>query len=218
MGRIFICIGLLVIATFSCKNTNKENLHNFKRLDGKTKHSHKEEHTQFSLVNDSIKVSFTAYKTTEKLPVSGIFKTVNITKSNTATTALEAMNGTEFSIPVSSLFTNDLTRTRDPKLLMFFFAVLKNTELISGTFKVKGERCSLDVTLNGETAKIPLETKMLTENKYTFTGVMNLKKWNAAEAITSINKACEVLHTGADGVSKTWSEVAVKTQVYLVKK
>ena len=174
-----IYVGLLVsIAMFSCKNTNKKDSHNAEHTDG-TEHRHKEEHSQFSLVNDSTKVSFIAYKTTEKLPVGGIFKTINITKSNTAATALEAMNGTEFSIPVSSLFTNDVTKTRDPKLLEFFFAALKNTELIFGTFNVDGKKCSLDITLNGETANIPLETEMLTENKYIFTGVMNLKNWNA---------------------------------------
>jgi hypothetical protein len=32
---------------------------------------------------------------------------------------------------------------------------------------------------------------------------MNLENWDALAAVASINKTCEALHTGKDGVSKT---------------
>ncbi len=210
-----VCVSLLAVTTFSCKNASKEHSPN---PDNKQTNKTEKEHSQYSLVVDSTKASFTAYKTTDRLPVGGIFKTINITKSNTGATALEALNGTEFSIPVSSLFTNDPTKTRDPKLLEFFFGALKNTELISGVLKVVDDKTSLDITLNGETANIPLNTEKLADNKYTFTGVMNLSKWNALDAVASINKACEALHTGADGISKTWDDVAIKGEILLIKK
>ena len=38
---------------------------------------------------------------------------------------------------------------------------------------------------------------------------MDITKWNAVEALNSLNIACKDLHKGADGVSKTWSEVAL---------
>lgn len=202
-----ITLSLLVFAGFSCKDAKKEK-----------EQTEEAQVEQYSLVADSTKVSFTAYKTTEKKPVGGKFTTINITNATTGETALEALNGTKFSIPVSSLFTNDATGTRDPKLLEFFFGVMKNTELISGEFKATADNtCSIDVTLNGETANIPL-TYENTGNAYTFKGVMNLENWNALDAVASINKACEALHTGADGVSKTWNDVAVQAQVLLEKK
>jgi hypothetical protein len=43
---------------------------------------------------------------------------------------------------------------------------------------------------------------------------MNLENWDALAAVSSINKA---LHTGKDGISKTWSEVAVHADVLLNK-
>jgi hypothetical protein len=46
---------------------------------------------------------------------------------------------------------------------------------------------------------------------------MNLENWDLAAAVASINKACEALHTGKDGISKTWSEVAVHADVLLNK-
>ncbi|MEP2239252.1 MAG: YceI family protein [Maribacter sp.] len=199
----------LLIVFASCKDAKKSE-------ESKSVEATSEATEMFSLVQDSTKVSFTAYKTTDKVPVGGMFKKINFTKTNSGATAMEALNGTEFSIPVSSLFTNDPTGTRDPKLLEFFFGALKDTELISGVFKADGDKSSIDVTLNGETQNIPLAYEM-NGDKITFTGTMDLANWNAMDAVASINKACEILHTGKDGVSKTWSEVAVKAEVLLTK-
>jgi len=202
---------VLMIVFASCKDAKKGE-------DSKSVEATAEATEMYSLVQDSTKVSFTAYKTTEKLPVGGKFQEINFSNTNSGATPLEALNGTEFSIPVSSLFTNDPTGTRDPKLLEFFFGVLKDTELISGVVKVEGDKSSMDVTLNGETQNIPLTYEMDGDSKITFNGVMELENWNALDAVASINKACEILHTGKDGVSKTWSEVAVKAEVLLAKK
>jgi hypothetical protein len=199
----------LLIVFASCKDAKKGE-------DSKNVEANAETTEMFNLIKDSTKVSFTAYKTTEKLPVGGKFLKINISKTNSGSTALEALNGTEFSIPVSSLFTNDPTGTRDPKLLEFFFGALKDTELISGVVIVEGDKSSIDVTLNGETQNILLAHE-IDGNKITFTGIMELENWNAMNAVASINKACEILHTGKDGVSKTWSEVAVKAEVILQK-
>lgn len=212
MKRIsLLALGMLLILGFSCKQAKKENTEQQKESKAVMSDS-------FTLVKDSTKVGFTAYKTTDKVPVGGQFKDIDITNTKTGATPLEALNGAEFSIPVSSLFTNDPTGTRDPKLLQFFFGVLKNTELISGVFKTTADdKCSIDVTLNGETSNIPLEYTMDPENKITFKGVMDLENWNALDAVASINKACKELHTGTDGVSKTWSDVAVQAEVQLKK-
>ncbi|MDV7138482.1 YceI family protein [Maribacter sp. TH_r10] len=212
MKRInLITLGLLLILGFSCKQAKKENTEQQKETKEIVGDS-------YSIISDSTKVSFTAYKTTAKVPVGGQFKNIDISNAKEGSTPLEALNGIEFSIPVSSLFTNDATGTRDPKILEFFFGAMNNTELISGTFKTSADnKCSIDVTLNGETANIPLEYTMDSENSITFKGEMELENWNALDAVASINKACKELHTGTDGVSKTWSDVAVQAKVLLQK-
>ena len=172
----------------------------------------------YSVDSKTTKINWTAYKTTAKVPVKGQFTEVTIENAKKASTPLEALNGLKFDIPVSSLFTNDATGTRDPKILEFFFGVMKNTELISGEFKVAADKtCSIDVLLNGKTANIPLQYTANSDTSLSFNGVMNLENWDALAAVASINKACEALHTGADGVSKTWSEVAVHADVLLKK-
>src|SRR5210317_1318934 len=59
-------------------------------------------------------IHWTAYKTTDKVPVKGTFKTFNIENIKKGNSALEALNGIKFSIPVSSIFSKD--SIRDGKL------------------------------------------------------------------------------------------------------
>ncbi len=209
MKRVkLLALALIIVAGYSCKETKKE----------KKEEAIEPVASTYSLVKDSTKVSFTAYKTTKKLPVGGKFMKIDLANTKGGSTPLDALNGTTFKIPVSSLFTNDATGTRDPKLLQFFFGVMKNPQHISGVFKTLGDnKCSIDVTLNGETGTIPLEYTMTSENSITFNGVMDLKDWNALDAISSINDACKELHTGDDGISQTWNDVAVQAQVLLQK-
>ncbi|MGB5434551.1 MAG: hypothetical protein WBM98_01570 [Maribacter sp.] len=200
-----LSLGMLLVLSFGCKQTKKENTEQQQVSKELVADS-------FTLIKDSTKVGFTAYKTTDKVPVKGSFKNVVISNEHVGSTPLEALNGVEFSIPVNSLFTNDPTGIRDPKLLKFFFAVMTNTELISGVFNAADNKCAIDVTLNGETVNIPLEYTMDTDTKITFKGILNLEDVNALDALASIHEACKELHTGADGISKTWSEVAVEAQ------
>jgi hypothetical protein len=73
--------------------------------------------------------------------------------------------------------------------------------------------CSIEVLLNGKTATIPLQFS--TNKKLVFERSDEFNRTLAA--VASINKACEALHTGKDGISKTWSEVAVHADVLLSK-
>lgn len=208
-----IALSIVLLATFSCKQTNKTEV-------SEQQTTEKEETKQgaYSVVKDSTVVSFKAYKFTEKTPVGGEFTKINLLKITEGDTPFETMDGTEFNIPVSSLFTNDPTEARDPKIIEFFFGKMINTGLISGVFKVaEDSTCSVDITLNGTTNNIPLEYTSDNDTHFSFDGVMNLEDWDALDALESLHKACELLHTGADGVSKTWSEVAVHAEVLLKK-
>ncbi len=205
-----LVLGLVLITSYNCKEAKKET----KKASEET-----EQVEMYSIVEDSTAISFIAYKTSEKKPVGGKFTKVNLKNSNSASSSIDALNGLEFSIPVSSLFTNDATGTRDPKILEFFFGVMDNTELISGTFAFdENKKCTVDLKLNGVSASLPLDYEVVDNNHITFKGTLNLENWNALDALVSLNKACGILHTGGDGVSKTWNDVAIEASVYLEKK
>ncbi|MHA7830769.1 MAG: hypothetical protein ACX93O_06695 [Flagellimonas sp.] len=199
-------LGLLLVAAFSCKQTKKE--------EEKTE----EAVATYSIVEDSTDIRFTAYKTTDKVPVGGTFQEIELSYT-AGETPMETLNGLEFTIPVSSLFTNDPTKVRDPKIIEFFFEKMAETQSITGTFTFKDDKsCAVQLSMNGMSTELPMEYEITDDNHVNFSGVMDLKQWNALDALASLNEACKVLHTGSDGVSKTWEDVAIEGSVLLGQK
>lgn len=168
---------------------------------------------QFVIKPAGTTVNWTAYKTTAKTPVSGVFTTLNF-EPHSGASVQEALNNVEFSIPVSSIFSKD--SIRDGKLQKFFFNVMADTELLKGILKTNSATEAVaTITMNGETHDLPLTYTVAEDRRVSLTGVMQLKDWNALDALSTLHEACEVLHTGADGVSKTWEEVAITIDTYL---
>ena len=158
-------LGLLLVAAFSCKQTKKE--------EEKTEETAT---ATYSIVEDSTDVRFTAYKTTEKVPVGGTFQEVELTYT-AGETPLETLDGLEFSIPVSSLFTNDATNTRDPKIIEFFFEKMAETQSITGTFSFDADNsCTVQLSMNGVSTELPMEYEITDDNHVNFSGTMDLKK------------------------------------------
>jgi hypothetical protein len=157
-------------------------------------------------------VKWTAYKTTEKVPVGGEFATLNFNEKEGATIE-DALNNLEFSIPVSSLFTKD--DSRDAKLKASFFGTMLDTEFLKGKIMFADNKYSAKITMNGVTADLPLEVTITDERRVSMKGTMDLKDWNALGALEALNKVCFDLHKGADGVSKTWEDVAIEVNTYL---
>jgi len=161
----------------------------------------------FSLKKATNEVNFTAYKTTEKVPVKGMFKTVKIVNGGEGDTVKEAINGAEFSIPIGSIETND--SSRNLKIQTFFFQVMEATGTLKGKLFLDDDtKGHADFIMNGVTQKLPF-TYSITDKVFTMDATMDINLWNGQAAIESLNTACKALHTGADGVSKTWNEVAI---------
>lgn len=174
------------------------------------------EPAKFSIEPKTITVNWTGYKTTDKVAVKGQFKEIEISNIKESGTAVDALNGAEFSIPISSLFTDE--PIRDSKLKQLFFGVMDNTLSLTGTLNLsKDGTGAIDLLMNGVQQKIPV-TYIASGQLVELEGTMNLDNWNGQAALASINEACFDLHKGPDGISKTWNEVAVNAAVYLRKK
>lgn len=208
MRKISILLLAITLSVFvSCKEEKKETT---TTEDVKTT-------KQFVVKPEATSVKWTAYKTTDKVGVNGEFTTVKFDNKSGATPE-EALNNLSFSIPVSSLFTNDATNTRDAKIKNSFFGSMIDTDLISGTLKYKDSKYVASLTMNGVTNDLPLEVGIEDERRVTLKGTMDLNNWNAIEALNALNKVCFDLHKGADGVSKTWEDVAIQIETYLREK
>ena len=166
-----------------------------------------EKKAAFVLQDADNKINWTAYKTTEKLPVNGQFQKVNVTSNGEGNTLKEAINNAEFSIPVSSVFTKDTSR--DFKIKKFFFGLMDNTKLLSGKLILENDSIGYsDITMNGITKKLPFKYT-INGKVFNLTGNLKITDFGAEKALTSLNDACKDLHKGADGVSKTWDDVAI---------
>ncbi|WP_194767150.1 YceI family protein [Tamlana sp. I1] len=206
MKKISLLFIAMAISLTSCKQEKKET-----KTEAATEVSAAK---QFVIKPEGTSVKFTAYKTTDKVGVGGEFTTVNFDEKSGATPE-EALNNLKFSIPVSSLFTNDATNTRDAKIKTSFFGAMLDTDLITGTIKYVNGSVVASVTMNGETNNLPMDVKITDERRVTLTGTMNLAEWKALDALASLNKVCFDLHKGADGVSKTWEDVAIEVNAFL---
>jgi hypothetical protein len=195
-----LILGLAFVTFTSCKNEEKT----------ETLTETQEEVKGLTIVNDSTKVKWTAFKTTDKVAVGGSFTQIELKDVKTGNTPQEVLEGVAFSIPVSSLFTNN--EDRDYKLKTIFFATLKNTELLSGILNFRDNQLFMTLSMNDVTKQIPLEYTF-ENNLLNMKTTLNLNDFGGETALAAINKACYELHKGPDGVSKTWETVDIMGEV-----
>jgi polyisoprenoid-binding protein YceI len=201
MKKIALLALTLSLLTISCKKEDKE---------ATTEEIKTEEVAGLKIVSDSTKIGWVAYKTTEKVGVKGAFTKIEIENTQSGDTAEKVLEGATFSIPVSSLFTDN--EVRDGKLKSIFFAALKNTEMIGGAINFREGKCFLTLTLNDVTKQ--MEVPYTYTNKlFSLNSSINLEDFGGQTALKAINTACYDLHKGPDGVSKTWSDVAINGSV-----
>ncbi|MFI1745484.1 YceI family protein [Thalassobellus sediminis] len=206
MKKLSFLVIVLAISLVACKNEKKN----------EQKPEETAPKVTFVVKPEATSVKWTAYKTTDKKPVGGEFKILKF-ENKSGTTPQEALNNLSFSIPISGVFTNDATNTRDAKIKTSFFGAMLDTDILKGTIKVTNNSYSASITMNGVTHDLPLDVTITEERRVKMTGTMNLKDWDALGALESLNKVCFDLHKGADGVSKTWEDVAIEVNTFLRK-
>ncbi|WP_457618784.1 YceI family protein [Lutibacter sp.] len=158
-------------------------------------------------------INWVAYKTTSKIPVKGQFTKVTIEHKNKATTVIKALNNLKFSIPVNSLFTKDTIR--DKKLKKFFFGTMENTTEIEGVITIINQNYgTVSLTMNKITQELPI-SYTVNNQIVNIEAIIDLDNWKAQLALKALNAACNDLHSGDDGISKTWSEVKIKVSTLL---
>lgn len=162
----------------------------------------------FSVDTETSTINWIAYKTTGKVPVKGLFSTFTIENPTKGTSPKEALDGLKFSIPINSLQTKDTIR--DGKLKKFFFGSMVSTAQITGVLHLTNEASGeAEITMNGISHSLPI-TYVISDQMVKIEAVMDLDNWKAQTAIKALNLACKDLHSGTDGISKTWSEVNIE--------
>jgi hypothetical protein len=171
----------------------------------------------------SVQVVWTAFKTTQKLAVNGQFTSVKVTAPRTGSGSLpRLLNALKAEIKLEgagSLSTGN--PGRDQTLFDHFFKYLKGPVQIQGRIKnakgsEEGGALTLLLTLNGKTKEVPMNWTRTAEGGLLVKGTLDVLDLGLKTGFDDLHKTCETLHTGPDGVSKTWSEVALQIQGKLV--
>lgn len=160
-------------------------------------------------------LTWTAFKLTEKIGVNGTFNQINVTANDGAADMFEVLTGADFTIPVSSLNSQD--EVRDPKIKNSFFGVMTETLDITGTIaSLSANSGTVEITMNGVSKSYDGEVTVDGE-EITFQTTIDILDFDGQEAIDSLGVVCEEKHTGEDGVNKLWSDVDIAVKTTLVK-
>ncbi|MCX6180999.1 MAG: YceI family protein [Bacteroidetes bacterium] len=162
----------------------------------------------YSYDSAATEIGFGAFKTTARKEVKGSFVSFEISGTKESDTLLNVFSNATFSINIQGLGTGDISR--DFKIKKFFSA-LKGTSVITGSVKSvdkDSSKITLLIKLN-EIEKDLVLTYTINGDEIVLNGSLNLIDFSAEKALFGLNKACEDLHKGADGVSKTWPDVNI---------
>ncbi|RMG80984.1 MAG: YceI family protein [Bacteroidetes bacterium] len=209
MKRLIYVLGIAAtIMMSSCGNSQKPEE---KPQNHSAEQKPKQETCIYAVVQDSLKVYWTAFKHTAKVPVKGAFDTVTVTLKNNAETVEQILASASFAVQTYSVNSGD--EGRDAKIRSFYFDKLANGKTIQGKIlsAANGE-ADIELTINNiiKTVKGKYSTG---ENLLKLKTVVNMEDFNAQESIEALQEACKEKHTGSDGITKLWSEVEILAQV-----
>lgn len=157
---------------------------------------------------NSIKLKWTAFKTTAKIPVSGTFDKVYSQGIKSYNTINEVIDNAGFLIETATVNSGD--EARDIKLVEFFFGKLDDgKEIVVSVHEKTDKIITYNLILNGVTKQVDFKFEISDIGAFSINGTIDLNDFNAGNGVESINNACLEKHTGEDGVSKTWSTVDI---------
>lgn len=183
--------------------------------------------SQISLANKSCNYQFqagsekliwTGYKFTKKLGVNGSFDHIEFTQNTMSKSIDELISSISFTVDVASL--NSGLELRDKKLLLFIFGQMKNPGKITGkviSSDISQNKAIALISMNDVSVQLPFVVTK-SENSLSFTGEIDLLTFGMSESFHTLEQVCKELHTGEDGISKSWSTVGLKIDVILSEK
>ncbi len=168
----------------------------------------------------SAKPGWKAYKTTDKAAVGGTFSNATLSATAAAASVPEALKGVSMDIVASSVDSG--LEIRNQTLAVEYFAKFTpDTPFTVTVASVDGNNTSgkatLTVNMNGTSRDIVFPYTVSEAGELTATATMEMMDFGLKAAFDSIHKACEALHMGADGISKTWTDVELSVTATIEK-
>lgn len=148
-------------------------------------------------------LKWTAYKTPNKIAVTGTFNDISVDNFNKSEIAEDVLDGATFSINTKSLDTDD--PSRDAKIVGLYFMNLTNTEITGKFGDLKNGKVPITINMNGK--EVQKEFSYTFENrKIIITGKIDMiSDFVSNSAFDILHDACSQLHE-----DKTWTDVSIE--------
>lgn len=174
---------------------------------------------QYELDKEHIVLTWTAFKFSEKAPVSGSFDSVKSPLPHMVYEDIKDLLRSS-SVEINTRNVRSGNPDRDKKIIDFFFGSFKKGQqdiIHAGIDSVINEtQAELRLTMNGVSRTIPATWQYVSDTLY-LTTTLNVEEWEAGPSIQQLNKACRDLHKGSDGKSVLWPEVKVQLKAPIKK-
>ncbi len=205
MKKIAIVLGMIGLTVFSCTEKKEEGTLDVPVEEVVVSQEEPSDIVDGVVANSHVK--WTGFKTSEKLAVSGTFEAVQVTDVKDGNTPEEVLEGAKVRVAISSI--NSGLEERDGKLKMILFGSMENTTDVFGVISFKNGKTYIKFTLNNVSKEYEVQSKF-SNNLFVINTTVDLADFKANAAVDALNTACGDLHKGADGVSKTWTEVEIE--------
>ncbi len=157
----------------------------------------------------SVQFEWTAFKTSEKVPVKGKFLTAPVTGPTTGKSFSELLTGMQMEIDTASLETGDAGR--NVTIVQFFFEKFAANKIKASVESIQGDEqkgvLQIAIEMNGVKKTIPFDYQVSSEGLLDAKSTIQLFDFNLQTAFDSLHQACGDKHTGKDGIAKTWEMV-----------
>ncbi|MCE3039755.1 YceI family protein [Helicobacter anatolicus] len=152
------------------------------------------------------KTKWTAYKTSEKVAVSGTFNDIKYKFGKKQNSIAEILEGATATINPLSVNLND--EVKNTNVRESFFAKFAKSDMIKVTFRnvIEGKdqgSILASVNMNGKTVKVPMQYS-IKDGVLEAKGILDILEFGAKEAFKSLATTCHDLHSGL-----TWSQVEI---------
>ena len=163
----------------------------------------------YSLDSKDVKMQWTAFKTTEKLGVKGTFTKVSVKGATSAGSLGQLAKGLSMELDGASVESGNAGRNVTIKQF-FFEKFAPSLGIKASVAKLEGDDTKgtihISLSLNGVSKTLPFAYTVqsgVLEAKAS----MTMSDFALKTAFDSLHNACGTLHTGKDGVPKTWEDV-----------
>jgi len=184
-----------------------------KNAEANESNAQMEENCVYRYNADSTQFTWTGYKFTERVGVSGTFEEIYTEGFSENENIIDVVSGVDFKIPVSSIESKN--EDRNNKIISFFFGSM-NTDIIYGQIQElsgEGDAGIVKVLLRMNALEKIVPMDYTFENGlFEMSAEIDVKNWNGSAGIEKLNDACYDLHKGADGVSLLWPNVTLNVQ------